>query len=155
MILENGKMKLRYAVVGIGHLAQVAVLPAFASAPNSELVAIISDDAAKRKKIGKKYELEHVYSYDDYDRALSVVDALYLVLPNHLHRDYAVRAANAGVPRERLHDRISHRLMRECAAGTTLSRNTHLTRRGSIFGTRAIMPTFRHNSASTIDIRKL
>jgi predicted dehydrogenase len=89
--------KIRYAVVGLGHLAQVAVLPAFANAPNSELVAIVSGDAVKRKKIGKKYKLNHVYSYDEYDRALSVADAVYLVLPNHLHRDYAVRAANAGV----------------------------------------------------------
>jgi glucose-fructose oxidoreductase len=89
--------KIRYGVVGSGHIAQVAVLPAFASAPNSELVAIVSGDPAKRTKIGKKYELEHVYSYDEYDRALSVVDAVYIALPNHLHSEYAVRAAQAGV----------------------------------------------------------
>jgi len=38
-----------------------------------------------------------VHSYDEYERALSEVDAVYLVLPNHLHREYAVRAAQAGV----------------------------------------------------------
>jgi predicted dehydrogenase len=89
--------KIRYAVVGLGHLAQVAVLPAFRNAPNSELVAIVSGEEGKRKKLGKKYGLQHVYSYDDYDRALAAVDAVYLVVPNHLHREYAVRAANAGV----------------------------------------------------------
>ena len=89
--------KIRYAVVGLGHLAQVAVLPAFRNTPNSELTAIVSGEDLKRKKLGKKYNLDHVYSYDDYDQALSVVDAVYLVLPNHLHREYAVRAANAGV----------------------------------------------------------
>ncbi|MGA8619903.1 MAG: Gfo/Idh/MocA family oxidoreductase [Candidatus Sulfotelmatobacter sp.] len=89
--------KVCYAVVGQGHLAQVAVLPAFKNAPNSELVAIVSGDAEKGKKLGRKYRLEHVYSYDDIDRALSVVDAVYLVLPNHLHREYSVKAANAGV----------------------------------------------------------
>jgi predicted dehydrogenase len=89
--------KIRYAVVGLGHLAQVAVLPAFRTAPNSELVAIVSGEETKRKKIGKKYGLKHIYSYDEYDRALAVVDAVYLVLPNHLHREYAVRAANARV----------------------------------------------------------
>lgn len=94
---KKSKQKIRYAVVGLGHLAQVAVLPAFAEAPNSELVAIVSGDEAKRRKIGKKYKLEHVYSYDDYGRALSVVDAVYLVVPNHLHRKYAVQAAEAGV----------------------------------------------------------
>src|SRR5712672_3038323 len=89
--------KIRYAVVGIGHLAQVAVLPAFKGAANSELAAIVSGDAEKQNKLGKKYCIEQVYSYDEYDRVLSQVDAVYLVLPNHLHREYAVRAANAGV----------------------------------------------------------
>src|SRR5712672_2093747 len=89
--------KIRYAVVGIGHLAQVAVLPAFKGAANSELAAIVSGDAEKQNKLGKKYCIEQVYSYDEYDRVLSEVDAVYLVLPNHLHREYAVRAAQAGV----------------------------------------------------------
>jgi predicted dehydrogenase len=89
--------RVRYAVVGLGHIAQVAVLPAFASARNSELLALVSDDHEKLIKIGKKYELEHLYSYDDYSRALSNVDAVFITLPNHLHREYAVRAAAAGV----------------------------------------------------------
>lgn len=89
--------KLRYAVVGLGHIAQVAVLPAFRNAGNSELFALVSGDADKLEKLGKKYSLEHLYSYQDYSRALSNVDAVYLALPNHLHREYAVRAAAAGV----------------------------------------------------------
>ena len=89
--------KIRYAVVGLGDLAQVAVLPAFKNASNSQLVAVVSGDPVKRKKIADKYQLDRGYSYKEYDRALSRVDAVYLVLPNHLHRKYAVRAANAGV----------------------------------------------------------
>jgi len=47
---RNGRSgrKIRYAVVGLGHLTQVAVLPAFRQAQNSELVAIVSGDAEKR-----------------------------------------------------------------------------------------------------------
>src|SRR5438477_1946827 len=89
--------KVRYAVVGLGHIAQVAVRPAFRNASNSELVAVVSGESKKREKLAKKYHLEHVYSYDQYDRALSQVDAVYLALPNHLHREYAVRAAQARV----------------------------------------------------------
>jgi glucose-fructose oxidoreductase len=91
----NGKV--RYAIVGLGHISQVAVLPAFKSARNSELFALVSGDPKKLKSLGKKYGLEHLYSYDDYGRALSNVDAVYLAVPNHLHREYAVRAAAAGV----------------------------------------------------------
>ncbi|SRR5208282_2655455 len=42
--------KIRYAVVGLGHLAQVAVLSGFKKAQNSELVAIVSGAAEKRGK---------------------------------------------------------------------------------------------------------
>jgi predicted dehydrogenase len=89
--------KICYAVVGLGHIAQVAVLPAFKNAANSELVAIVSGEEEKREKLAKKYRLELSYKYDEYDQALAQVDAVYLALPNHLHREYAVRAAQAGV----------------------------------------------------------
>jgi predicted dehydrogenase len=94
---SNSRKKIRYAVVGLGHLAQVAILPAFKSARSSELVTLVSGDTQKREELGKKYGLEQVYSYEDYEKALSTVDAVYLVVPNHLHKDYSLRAAKAGV----------------------------------------------------------
>jgi predicted dehydrogenase len=93
----SSKNKVRYAVVGLGHIAQAAVLPAFKNADNSELFAIVSGDLDKLKTVGKQYSLEHLYCYKDYGRVLSNVDAVYIALPNHLHREYAVRAAAAGV----------------------------------------------------------
>jgi glucose-fructose oxidoreductase len=90
--------KIRYAVVGLGHIAQVAVLPAFANARrNSALTAIVSDDARKRREIPKKYKLEGTYTYAEYDRCLQNVDAVYIALPNHMHAEYTIRAAKAGV----------------------------------------------------------
>jgi predicted dehydrogenase len=94
---SKSSRKICYAVVGLGHIAQVAVLPAFKNSKNSELVAMVSGESAKRDRLGKKYHLSHVYSYEDYDRALGEVDAVYIAVPNHLHREYAVRAAKAGV----------------------------------------------------------
>src|SRR5262245_11719255 len=97
MARRASQEKIRYAVVGLGHIAQVAVLPAFKSTRNSELAALVSSDEDKLRKLGKKYKLKNLFSYDDYDRALEIVDAVFLALPNHLHKDYAVRAARAGV----------------------------------------------------------
>jgi glucose-fructose oxidoreductase len=94
---SNPGSKIRYAVVGLGHITQVAVLPAFKTARNSELTALVSDDPQKLKKLGKKYCVPNLYSYDGYDEALKQVDAVYIALPNHLHREYSVRAARAGV----------------------------------------------------------
>jgi predicted dehydrogenase len=93
----GSKRKIRYAVVGLGHIAQVAVLPAFQNAPNSELVVIVSGEEEKRKKLSKKYGLRDAYGYERYEQALSKVDAVYLAVPNHQHHDYAIRAALAGV----------------------------------------------------------
>jgi glucose-fructose oxidoreductase len=87
-------------VVGQGYISQVAVLPAFANARrNSELCALFSDDATKLRKLGRKYRVEHLYRYEDYERGLeeSGADAVYIALPNDLHREYTERAAAVGV----------------------------------------------------------
>ena len=92
--------KIRYGVVGLGWFAQNAVLPAFRNArANSELVALVSDEPKKLRELGRKYRVEQLYSYDDYAGMLRIgaIDAVYVVLPNHLHRDYVVTAAEAGV----------------------------------------------------------
>lgn len=92
--------RVRYAVVGLGYIAQVAVLPAFAHATeNSEVAALISDDGEKRLKLGRKYRVRELFDYGEYDDALrsGVFDAVYIALPNHLHREYAERAADAGI----------------------------------------------------------
>ncbi|HWJ54854.1 MAG TPA: Gfo/Idh/MocA family oxidoreductase [Vicinamibacterales bacterium] len=88
---------VRYAVVGLGHIAQVAVLPAFAHARNSRLVAVVSGDAAKRREIARRYRLDHAFDYGDYEACLEQVDAVYIALPNSQHAEYTIRAARAGV----------------------------------------------------------
>ena len=96
---RQGPKKVRYAVIGLGHVAQVAVLPAFAHAQNSELAALVSDDPEKLEKLGRRYKVKARFDYDRYDECLrsGVIDAVYITLPNHLHRPYAERAAQAGV----------------------------------------------------------
>jgi predicted dehydrogenase len=89
---------VRYAVVGLGHIAQVAVLPAFAHAKrNSRLTTLVSDDPRKRQLVGRKYRIDQTFSYDDYDACLETVDAVYIALPNSMHAEYTIRAAEAGV----------------------------------------------------------
>ena len=89
---------VKYAIVGLGHIAQVAVLPAFAHARrNSRVTALVSDDATKRKSLGRKYRIEATFPYDDYETCLEQVDAVYIALPNSMHAEYTIRAANSGV----------------------------------------------------------
>jgi predicted dehydrogenase len=96
--MANQRRKIRYAVVGLGHIAQVAILPAFAHAKrNSTLVALVSDDETKRREMARRYKLEQAYSYEEYERCLEEVDAVYIALPNSMHAEYTIRAAKAGV----------------------------------------------------------
>ena len=89
---------VRYAVVGLGHIAQVAVLPAFAHARrNSRLAALVSDDPVKRRELARRYRVPATYSYDQFEECLADVDAVYIALPNALHAEYTIRAAAAGV----------------------------------------------------------
>jgi len=91
--------RVRYAVVGLGHIAQVAILPAFRhAAENSELTALVSDDPVKRAALARRYGVSHVFDYRGYAECLAndEIDAVYIALPNHMHRDYAVAAAEAG-----------------------------------------------------------
>ena len=85
--------------MGLGHIAQAAVLPAFAHASrNSELAALVSDDDVKLRKLGRRYGVRARYNYAQLDECLAGgIDAVYIALPNHLHRDYTERAARAGV----------------------------------------------------------
>lgn len=90
---------IRFGVVGLGHIAQVAMLPAFKNAKNAELTALVSGDPVKLDELGKKYEVTELYAYDQYDELLrsGKIDAVYIALPNTMHRTYAERALKAGV----------------------------------------------------------
>lgn len=95
---KNRSKSVRYAVVGLGHIAQVAVLPAFAHARrNSTLAALVSDDPQKLRQVARKYRVKATFSYEQYEECLQQVDAVYIALPNSMHAEYTIRAANAGV----------------------------------------------------------
>ena len=96
---RGSSKRIRYAVVGLGHIAQAAVLPAFRHASrNSELVALVSGEPRKLRSLGRRYNVEHLCSYEELDTLLEgdAVDAIYLALPNNMHRDFAIRAMRAG-----------------------------------------------------------
>ena len=94
------KRKVRYAVVGLGHFAQKAILPAFHHArKTSELTALVSSDPKKLRKLAKSYGVDHCVGYDDLDELCSsdAIDAVYIATPNDMHRAFAERVAPHGI----------------------------------------------------------
>lgn len=96
---KAGKSSVRFAVVGLGHFAQAAILPAFANASDkAQLAALVTGDQEKARKLSRKYQAP-AHNYEAFDALMSSgqIDAVYIALPNSMHRDFAVRAAQHGV----------------------------------------------------------
>ena len=91
--------KVRYAVVGVGWIAQAAFLPGVEHTGNSEVVAFVTDHEEKAARVGEKYGVDAVYTYDEYDQLLSSgkIDAAYIATPNWDHVELAVKTLEAGV----------------------------------------------------------
>src|SRR5437879_13824705 len=91
---------INYAVVGAGWIAQQAFLPGVVQSGNSRVAAIVTGDRAKAARLADFYGIGLVVGYDCYAALLAspAIDAVYIALPNHMHADYAIRAASAGKP---------------------------------------------------------
>ena len=88
-----GPPPVRWGVLGASsRVAQLAMLPALAASPKARLVAVASQSGP----VARTYGAERTYGGYDELLADSEVDAVYLPLPNGLHAEWAIRAAEAG-----------------------------------------------------------
>lgn len=89
--------KVRWGILSTAGIAQKALLPAFSRAENAVVTAIATgSDLAKANEIAEKFQIEKVY--DDYEKLLNdpSIDAVYIPLPNHLHKEWVIEAAKNG-----------------------------------------------------------
>ena len=87
-----------YAVIGLGGFAQGAILPGFRHSKKAKLVALVSGDKSKAKRLATKFGAEAFYTYEELPACFSnpQVEAVYIATNNGSHAHYAVQAANAG-----------------------------------------------------------
>ena len=92
--------KVGYAIVGLGYYAMKVILPQFVNCEHSRVVALVSGDPAKAKRVAAQYGVPDrgLYTYQNYDRIRDNpdIDIVYVILPNSLHAEYTIRAAKAG-----------------------------------------------------------
>jgi len=88
--------KIRWGVLGWAKIARECIIPAIQRSHNSEFHAIGSRDAAKLAECRKMFSEAKTYS--SYDEVLRdpEVDAVYIPLPNSMHREWTIKAAEQG-----------------------------------------------------------
>ena len=87
---------VRWGVVGCADIAVRKVVPALRASTHGEVLAIASRD--ERRAATTAGGLGIPRAYGSYDALLADpdVEAVYIPLPNHLHREWTIRAAAAG-----------------------------------------------------------
>jgi predicted dehydrogenase len=90
--------RVGYAVVGLGHFAERSVLPGFRTSRKARLVAVVSGDERKARRLAKKFGPADVYTYATLAQCLEnpQVEAVYIATNNSTHADFTVQAAAAG-----------------------------------------------------------
>lgn len=84
--------KIRWGILSTAGIAQYHVIPAFKRAENAEVVAI-SSLSGRAEEVAEAFGIEK--AYDSYHEILDddTIDAVYIPLPNSLHKEWAIRAA--------------------------------------------------------------
>lgn len=97
-VMADGKV-LRVAIMGLGSYGS-RVADAMQSCTRAKLVGVISGTPSKIKNWQSKYNLpeKNCYNYDNFDNIKNNpdIDAVYVITPNGLHKDQAIRVAKAG-----------------------------------------------------------
>jgi predicted dehydrogenase len=95
----SNEKKLRVALVGLGRYAN-KLAEGIEVSEHCKITAIVTGTPSKIPVWRKKYGIAEssVYNYDNFDDIAENdnVDVVYIVLPNGMHKEYAIRAARAG-----------------------------------------------------------
>jgi len=92
--------KIGYAIVGLGGYGLGIIIPQFKNCQHSRLVALVSGDPAKARRVAAEHGVPErsIYNYQNYDsiRDNPDIDVVYVCLPVSMHAEYTIRAAQAG-----------------------------------------------------------
>jgi glucose-fructose oxidoreductase len=94
------KDKLGVALVGLGYYSTDLLAPALQQTKECYLAGIVTGTPSKAESWKKQYNIpdKNIYNYQNFDTIANNpdIDVVYVVLPPSMHREYVVRAANAG-----------------------------------------------------------
>lgn len=92
--------KLGLALVGLGRYSSYQLGPALKETEHCYLAGVVTGTKSKEAVWKKEYDLsdDGIYDYDNFDSIIDnpKIDIVYVVLPNSMHANFCIRAANAG-----------------------------------------------------------
>ena len=88
--------KLRWGIMGCAQIATGSVMPAIQESETGVIHAIASRGLTKSSAVAAEFGIEKAYGSYEELLADPDVDAVYIPLPNHLHCEWVIRAAEAG-----------------------------------------------------------
>ncbi len=92
--------RVGFAIVGIGKLSAEQLIPAIRTGQDAYVAALVTGDVEDTLQFSRAYDLadDDVYHYDDFEALAQRddVQAVYIVLPNSMHREFVERAAKIG-----------------------------------------------------------
>lgn len=96
MQLTEQNTKIRWGILGTAWIVSERLGAAIRAGQNAQLLAIASRDEKKAAQFARTFDIPR--SYGSYQELLNdrEIDAVYIPLPNHLHKEWAVRATEAG-----------------------------------------------------------
>jgi predicted dehydrogenase len=88
--------KLRMGILSTADIARRKVIPGMRTADRVEVVAIASRDATTAHRVAADLAIPRAHGSYEALLADPDVDAIYIPLPNHLHMEWTIKAAQAG-----------------------------------------------------------
>ena len=87
---------IRLGICGCGVFVEKGIMPQIQKVDTIEIAGVYDANTVHSGEFAEKFGIRKVYS--DYDEILNDkgVDAVYICIPNIFHKEYAIRAANAG-----------------------------------------------------------
>ena len=96
MVTKAKPKRVRWGVLGVAKIATEKVIPGMQQCKHARVTAIASRSQATADRAARALRIPRAYG--SYDALITDenVDAIYIPLPNHLHLEWAIKAARAG-----------------------------------------------------------
>jgi len=92
----NSNQILQWGIIGCARIAATALIPGIKNSANGDVLAVASRDLEKAQGYAREFDIARTYG--SYEALLDdpEIQAVYVPLPNSLHKEWTIKAAHKG-----------------------------------------------------------